>query len=303
MAIQSALQDINGDGIADLIVGAHGATPSGKSAAGKSYVIFGHSGSWNSSIELSSLDGVSGFVLNGEAWEDWSGVSVSVAGDVNQDGVDDLIVGAYGPDPSGKSRAGRSYLIFGHSGTWPSSIELSSLNGTTGFVLNGEAALDKSGYSVSAAGDINGDGIADLIVGAHGADPSGRSDAGRSYVIFGYNGTWPSSIELSSLNGANGFKLDGEAADDWSGWSVSAAGDVNGDGIADLIVGAPYAVPSGRSDAGRSYVVFGHNGTWPSPIELSSLDGANGFKLDGEVENDWSSWGGSIVLGISIMMV
>ena len=284
----SAAGDVNGDGIADLIVGAYQADPSGRSKAGRSYVVFGHSGSWSSSTELSSLDGSNGFKLDGEVAGDESGNSISAAGDINGDGVADLIVGANLANPPGRSLAGRSYVVFGHNGTWPSSIELSGLDGTNGFELDGEAAGDYSGYSVGAAGDINGDGIADLIVGAYYADPLGRSQAGQSYVIFGHNGTWPSPIELSGLDGNNGFKLNGEAASDWSGYSVNAAGDINGDGIVDLIVGARYADPPGRSQAGRSYVVFGHNGTWPSSIELSSLDGSNGFKLDGESADDES---------------
>jgi hypothetical protein len=96
---------------------------------------------------------------------------------------------------------------------------------------------------------------------------------------------FPAVIELSSLDGTNGFKLDGEAEGDLSGFSVSGAGDINGDNIGDLIVGAPGAEPSG-SESGRSYVVFGHNGTWSATLALTSLDGTNGFKLDGEAADD-----------------
>src|SRR5258707_1324006 len=90
-------------------------------------------------------------------------------------------------------------------------IDLSSLDGKTGFRINGEAVGDHSGYSVSAAGDVNGDGFADLLIGAELADPNG-SNSGASYVVFGKAGGFTSQIDLSTLDGANGFKIKGEAA-------------------------------------------------------------------------------------------
>ena len=133
---------------------------------------------------------------------------------------------------------------------------LSSLNGSNGFVLNAELAGDLSGYSVASAGDVNGDGIADLVIGALGAN----SYAGKSYVVFGRAGLGSSgSLALSSLNGTSGFVLNGEQPDDYSSYSVASAGDVNGDGIADLVIGAYGATSSGNFNAGKSYVVFGRN--------------------------------------------
>ena len=187
-------------------------------------------------------------MLNGEAVNDRSGRSVSAAGDINGDGIDDLIIGEW-------YRAGRSYVVFGSDIGLPDPFDLSSLNGDNGFVLNNELG-ERFGISVSAAGDINGDGIDDLIIGADGAEPNGNF-SGRSYVVFGSDSGLPNPFNLSSLNGSNGFVLNGEAQGDQSGASVSAAGDINGDGIDDLIIGADRADPNGNSDAGRSYVVFG----------------------------------------------
>jgi hypothetical protein len=155
------------------------------------------------------------------------------------------------------SEAGSSYVVFGRTGGFDAAINLSALDGSNGFRLDGATERDESGSAVAAAGDINGDGIDDLIVGAYRADPNGLTYAGSSYVVFGRTGGFDAAVNLSTLDGSNGFRLDGVAAYDYSGLAVSAAGDINGDGIDDLIIGAYGADPNGVSNAGSSYVVFG----------------------------------------------
>src|SRR4028119_589358 len=130
-------------------------------------------------------------------------------------------------------------------------FNLSDLNGSNGFAINGIAALDRSGTSVSSAGDVNGDGFDDLIIGATGADPNGLIYAGQSYVVFGSNSGFAAGLNLSTLSGSNGFAINGIAASDSSGSSVSSAGDVNGDGFDDLIIGARTASRNGISLAGQ----------------------------------------------------
>ena len=180
----SAAGDINGDGIADLIIGAMARTL--RSELRGVWEGAAVAGAFPANLELSTLDGANGFKLSGAA-DDHSGNSVSGAGDINGDGIEDLLVGAPEAYPF-TVNSGASYVVFGKNtataGAFPANLNLANLNGTTGFKLSGVRYSDYSGFSVSAAGDINGDGVADLIIGAVGADPNGLS-SGASYVVFG----------------------------------------------------------------------------------------------------------------------
>ena len=244
--------DVNGDGFDDVALGAPYATgPAGRSLAGKGFVIFGSAA--GATVDLRNLDPQQGFAIIGANNGDQIGVSVSGAGDFNGDGKPDVVVGA----PGAGTDAGSSYVVFGKAS--PTDVDLASLPSSQGFAINGATAGDNSGNAVAGVGDVNGDGFRDVAVGAPKAAGLGRQNAGASYVVFG--SASPSTVNLASMSGSQGITAVGAAADNESGFSVAGAGDVNGDGKPDVLIGAPYAEGS-ASSAGLSYVIFG---TTPPP--------------------------------------
>ena len=241
----SGAGDVNKDGYADLIVGAY-FNDAGGSDAGRAYVYSGRTGALLRTF-------------TGAAAGDLFGGSVSGAGDVNDDGYADLIVGARHND-AGSSDAGRAYVYSGQSGAL--------LN-----TFTGAAAGDEFGCSVSGAGDVNKDGYADLIVGAYYND-AGGTNAGRANVYSGQTGALLHTFT-------------GEAADNWFGFSVSGAGDVNNDGCADLIVGAWYN-DAGGVDAGRAYVYSGQSGALLYTFTGEAAEDYFGYSVSGagDINND-----------------
>ncbi|MGK7900978.1 MAG: beta strand repeat-containing protein [Hormoscilla sp.] len=221
-------------------------------------------------VELSEVAaGNGGFVVNGSNPDDNAGTSVSTAGDVNNDGFDDLIIGTSG--------AGLAYVVFGNTDN--STVDLDNL-GSGGFVINGLDSDSSFGTSVSGAGDVNGDGFDDLIIGVPNAENNGQSLAGQTYVVFGKADN--STVDVGNLGNA-GFAINGANSFDRSGTSVSGAGDVNGDGLEDLIIGAPNAGDNDNFYAGATYVVFGKEDN--RTVELGNL-GAGGFVINGSEPGD-----------------
>jgi len=203
--------DVNGDGYSDVIVGARFYSNS----TGRAYIFYGGT----------IMNNVVDVVMTGETINSLFGRSVSTAGDVNGDGYSDVIVGAYGFS----SNKGRAYIYFG--GT--------SMNNIADVIMNGETNLDYFGYYVSSAEDINADGYSDVIVGAYGY----LSETGKTYVFLG--GT--------SMNSVPDLTMTGEATNNFFGRSVSSAGDINGDGYSDIIIGAFGFL----AYTGRAYIYYG----------------------------------------------
>ena len=167
--------------------------------------------------------------------------------------------------------------------TLPALIELSSL-GSLGFSVQG-APGDRTGFSVSTAGDVNGDGFDDYLVSTP-YDDAGGPNAGKVYLLFGKASGF-ANIDLTTLAPADGFSIQGDYDFDRAGLSVSSAGDVNGDGYDDFLIGAPSADDGGEFNVGKTYVIFGKASGFAN-IDLAALASADGFVITGDSQQDGS---------------
>ncbi len=201
----------------------------------------------------------------GENSDDYAGWAVSVAGDVNGDGYDDVLVGAYQRTDTIYDQ-GAAYLVLGSPS--PASASLSSA-----IVYTGEANSDDAGCSVSGAGDVNGDGYDDMLVGAY---VWSTDLAGAAYLVLG--SASPASASLSTA-----VDYTGENAGDYAGYTVAAAGDVNGDGLSDVLIGSNHNSDGGYR-GGAAYLVLGN-------LDPASSSLSTAVEYDGDQDAEYASTG------------
>ncbi len=222
--------DVNGDGIADMLVGAPGSDNTGTDAG---IAVLFH-GTPSGTASLTAGDAI----LSGVADGDYAGYSVAIAGDVNADGFADVLVGAYGSD-EGDSAAGAAYILWGP-------VAGSKSLGDAETIILGDSASGRLGISVAPAGDINSDGQADVLIGADRY----YGGLGAAYLVLGYAMGTIDATDSDAM-------LEGQTYYDWAGASVAGAGDTNADGMGDLLVGA-WGNDTTDSDAGAAYLFEGH---------------------------------------------
>ncbi len=232
----SDARDVDGDGLGDILIGAHDNDHGGEDA-GKVYLALGSS--LDSSREIHLADADYSFV--GENIDDHAGYSVS-SGDFDGDGLGDILIGAYGNDDGGED-AGKTYVFLGSGLSDSATIDLAGAD----YALVGVSAGDYSGSSVSSAGDVDGDGLSDLLTGAH----NGAGYAGETYLVLSGSLGGSATIDLIDAD----YSFAGEKAGDHTGYSVSSAGDVDGNGRDDILIGVDVV-----SDlrGGRAYLVLSH---------------------------------------------
>ena len=275
--------DVNNDGIDDIIIGAIEGRV-GADAGGEVYVVFGTDTGFPADIDLAALNGTDGFRISGVDPGGELGVSVDIVDDINDDDIDDIIIGAAKADGPAGTDSGQVVVVFGSASPFAQVIQVDAL-GSSGFIINGLNAEDQLGTSVASAGDINGDNIGDIIISAPqklNIDPSDSEEyaSGAAYVILGSSSLSPlATFDLSALNGTNGFAIEAsDFVDRILGASVSGAGDVNNDGTDDVILGAPGDLGS----LGEVFVVFGSDTGFASgSVDISSLGGTTGFAIGG----------------------
>ena len=265
----SGAGDINGDGRADLIVSAAGADPNSRLDSGSVYVVFGKPD--DGTIDLQTL-GSHGYRIDGATSTAGTGRAVAGLGDVNGDGRPEVLIGAPWSSNTTRVQSGSVYVVFGKADTAP--IDLAAL-GAQGYRIDGPDADSNFGMAVANAGDVNADGRPDVAIGAPFTRPGTGNTVGAAFIVFGKADT--STIDVES-DDSHVSRFDGLNSGDDFGTSVAGAGDVNRDGLADVLIGAPGASNNARGRSGSTYVIFGQRRAF-----FARLDhlGVGGYRIDG----------------------
>jgi hypothetical protein len=283
-SVRGALGDVNGDGIDDFAIASSNADYADRTAAGMVYIIYGKSSSEAvTDIDLALDLTEAGVRIGGAANGDKIGTSISGAGDVNGDGIRDLVIGCAGSSPEGREGAGAAYVVYGAEDM--ADMDLAEFaSGQDGMKVLGAAAAHMLGATVSNAADLNGDGLADLVLGAPGAHTELGHEVGCVHVIYGTDSEDIEDIDLADFEAGpeTGYTICGEAVGAKLGSAVAHAGDVNQDGIDDMLL-------STADHDGSVYVLYGDSSRAEADIDLTEEGDSCYVMSSADVQEDAGS--------------
>ena len=286
--------DFNGDGIDDVIVGARLAGPD---QVGAAYVIYGQRTADLQDVDLAKItttQAARGMEILGANQFDNTGERVAGGRDINFDQVDDVVVAAPGADNNDRITSGSAFVVYGQQTADPIDVDLfqaQNAQSQRAMEIDGADGNDIAGFGVAMSRDLNDDGIGDVLVGAPGAGNNKRNQSGSVYVLYGMNGDDVPDVDLAKITttqAASGMRIDGAGVLDGLGQSIAADRDLNGDGIADAITGAP----RNRNDAGAAYVIYGRQGDAPDVdlAKLGTTQNARGMRILGANSGFEAGW-------------